>query len=93
MSQYENPQAGQGRPMPKREQDLFKSVVKHYETKQYKKGMKAADSILKKFPNHGETLCMKGLIMNMTSSVTGESGGTKEDAIAMVKLGLMNDMR
>jgi hypothetical protein len=26
---------------------------KSYETKQYKKGLKAADSILKKFPDHG----------------------------------------
>jgi len=79
--------------MPKREQDLFKSVVKHYETKQYKKGMKAADSILKKFPNHGETLCMKGLILNMTSSKPGDQGGTKKDAVDLVKLGLMKDMR
>jgi len=87
MSQYENPQAGQNRPLPKREQDLFKSVVKHYETKQYKKGIKAADSILKKFPNHGETLCMKGLILNMTP----EPG--KKEAVPMVKLGLTKDMR
>lgn len=92
MNQYENPQAGKGRPMPKREQELFKSVVKHYETKQYKKGLKAADSILKKFPNHGETLCMKGLILNMTSSKTGGGGATKKDAVDMVKLGLMKDM-
>jgi peptide alpha-N-acetyltransferase len=83
--QEDNPQAGQGRPLPKKEQDLFKSVVRQYETKQYKKGMKAADAILKKFPKHGETLCMKGLITNYT--------GTKEEAITLVKMGLMNDMR
>lgn len=29
---------------------------KSYETKQYKKGLKAADSILKKFPEHGGML-------------------------------------
>lgn len=28
---------------------------KSYETKQYKKGLKAADTILKKFPEHGGT--------------------------------------
>jgi hypothetical protein len=33
--------------------------VKLYETKQYKKAIKAADQILKKFPDHGETLAMK----------------------------------
>lgn len=29
------------------------------QTKQYKKGIKTADAILKKFPEHGETLAMK----------------------------------
>lgn len=29
------------------------SWQKSYETKQYKKGLKAADAILKKFPDHG----------------------------------------
>lgn len=28
-------------------------LQKSYETKQYKKGLKAADTILKKFPEHG----------------------------------------
>eukprot|EP00934_Nitzschia_sp_Nitz4_P003979 Nitzschia sp. Nitz4//scaffold19_size178191//168714//171518//NITZ4_002014-RA/size178191-augustus-gene-0.86-mRNA-1//1//CDS//3329540792//3969//frame0 len=79
-----NPQAGQGRPLPKRESDLFKNVVKHYETKQYKKALKQADTILKKFPNHGETLAMKGLILNCMSK--------NEEAHALVRQGLVNDM-
>jgi len=103
-NQYENPQAGQNRPLPKREQDLFKSVVKHFETKQYKKGIKAAESILKKFPKHGETMCMKGLILNTMAyspssgnNAANKGGSTakerKEEAVNMVKMGLMNDMR
>jgi peptide alpha-N-acetyltransferase len=80
-----NPQAGQGRPLPKKENDLFKNVVKHYEMKQYKKATKQADTILKKFPNHGETLAMKGLILNCLSK--------RDEAHALVKIGLMNDMR
>lgn len=80
-----NPQAGQGRPLPKKESDLFKNVVKHYETKQYKKAAKQAETILKKFPNHGETLAMKGLVLNCLNK--------KEEAHALVKQGLMNDMR
>lgn len=80
-----NPQAGQGRPLPKKENDLFKNVVKHYEQKQYKKAAKQADYILKKFPKHGETLAMKGLVMNSMSK--------RDDAHALVKQGLMNDMR
>lgn len=31
----------------------FPMLQKSYETKQYKKGLKAADTILKKFPDHG----------------------------------------
>jgi peptide alpha-N-acetyltransferase len=80
-----NPQAGQGRPLPKKENDLFKNVVKYYEQKQYKKAIKHADTILKKYPNHGETLAMKGLVLNNMSK--------KDEAHALVKQGLMNDMR
>ena len=36
----------------------------HTHTSQYKKGLKAADAVLKKFPNHGETQAMKGLTLN-----------------------------
>ena len=35
---------------------LFLLLQKSYETKQYKKGLKAADAILKKFPDHGGIL-------------------------------------
>lgn len=45
--------------LPSKEQGLFRQVVKYYETKQYKKALKAADQVLKKFPDHGETLSMK----------------------------------
>lgn len=80
-----NPQSGAGRPLPKKEADLFKNVVKHYESKQYKKAIKQADTILKKFPNHGETLAMKGLTLNNMSK--------RDEAHELVKLGLRNDMR
>ena len=50
--------------LPPKENTLFKSIVKFYETKQYKKGLKAADLVLKKHPEHGETLAMKGLVLN-----------------------------
>lgn len=46
-------------PLPTKETGLFRQVVKFYESKQYKKAIKAADQILKKFPEHGETLAMK----------------------------------
>ena len=63
-----NPQAGQGRPLPKKEADVFKNVIKFYESKQYKKGLKSADALLKRYPDHGETLCMKGLIVNAVAA-------------------------
>ncbi len=90
-SNEKNPQAGQNRPLPKKDQDLFRQIVRFYETKQYKKGIKSADTILKKFPNHGETLCMKGLILNCM--VLGKGKEKRDEAINLVKIGLMNDMR
>jgi N-alpha-acetyltransferase 15/16, NatA auxiliary subunit len=81
----DNPQAGSGRPLPKREADLFRNVVKQYELKQYKKAIKQADVILKKYPNHGETLAMKGLTLNYMSK--------RDEAHVLVKEGLMHDMR
>ena len=85
MASNDNPQAGQNRPLPKKEADLFKNVVKHYELKQYKKAVKQADAILKKYPKHGETLAMKGLTLNCMAR--------REEAHALVKEGLMHDMR
>jgi len=70
--------------LPPKESALFKSIVKHYETKQYKKGMKVADMVLKKFPEHGETLAMKGLIMNCLER--------KTEAYDLVRRGIKQDM-
>ncbi|KAI7743200.1 hypothetical protein M8C21_020556, partial [Ambrosia artemisiifolia] len=68
-----------------KEANLFKLIVKSYEIKQYKKGLKAADAILKKFPDHGETLSMKGLTLNCMDR--------KPEAYELVKLGLKNDLK
>ncbi|PBP22556.1 tetratricopeptide [Diplocarpon rosae] len=68
-----------------KEQSLFRTVVRNYEDKQYKKGVKAADQILKKSPKHGDTLAMKALIMN--------SQGKTEEAFALAKVALTCDMR
>ncbi|XP_074275958.1 N-terminal acetyltransferase A complex auxiliary subunit NAA15 [Silene latifolia] len=74
-----------GASLPPKEANLFKLIVKSYETKQYKKGLKAADAILKKFPDHGETLSMKGLTLNCMDR--------KTEAYELVKLGLKNDLK
>uniref|UniRef100_A0A2P2MTN8 Uncharacterized protein n=1 Tax=Rhizophora mucronata TaxID=61149 RepID=A0A2P2MTN8_RHIMU len=74
-----------GASLPPKEANLFKLIVKSYETKQYKKGLKAADAILKKFPDHGETLSMKGLTLNCMDR--------KTEAYELVRLGLKNDLK
>mmetsp|Transcript_60793 Transcript_60793/g.144847 ORF Transcript_60793/g.144847 Transcript_60793/m.144847 type:complete len:936 (-) Transcript_60793:39-2846(-) len=71
--------------LPAKDQAVFRSIVKFYETKQYKKGVKAADSILKKHPEHGETLCMKGLTLSYLDK--------KEEAYELVRKGLKHDLR
>jgi len=71
--------------LPSKEQTMFKNIVRLYETKQYKRGVKMADTILKKFPHHGETLAMKGLILN--------SQEKKEEAYELVKQGLSHNLR
>ncbi|KAI9674723.1 MAG: hypothetical protein M1817_001627 [Caeruleum heppii] len=48
-------------------------------------GLKAADHILRKNPNHGDTLAMKALIIN--------SQGKTEEAFALAKIALRNDMK
>jgi tetratricopeptide (TPR) repeat protein len=51
--------------LPKKEAELFHQLVSCYEKKEYKKGIRTADTILKKFPTHAETLSMKGLICHL----------------------------
>ncbi|EJT99366.1 N-terminal acetyltransferase A auxiliary subunit [Dacryopinax primogenitus] len=55
-----------------------------YETKLYKKGIKTADTILKKFPEHGETLCMKGLILH--------SMDRREEGLELIRKGVRLDL-
>ncbi len=71
--------------LPKKEAEQFRLLVDCYEKKNFKKGIKTADAILKKFPNSGETQAMKGIILN--------SMGKKIEAYELVKLGLKNDVR
>ncbi|KAJ1549120.1 hypothetical protein HK405_009547 [Cladochytrium tenue] len=50
--------------LPSKEASILKAVMKFYENKQYKKGMKSCDQILRKCPEHGETLSMKALFLS-----------------------------
>lgn len=68
-----------------KESSIFKSIVKHYETKQYKKGLKLADGILKKCPNHGETLAMRGLLLHCMDK--------REEGFEFVRKGLKCNLK
>lgn len=59
--------------LPSKESTLFKNALKFYENKSYKKGLKTADQILKKFPEHGESLAMKGLFCSHLPDRKGEA--------------------
>lgn len=74
-------------PLPPKENSLFKRILKCYEQKQYKNGLKFAKQILSnpKFAEHGETLAMKGLTLNCL--------GRKEEAYEYVRRGLRNDLK
>lgn len=64
---------------------LFKQLLQNYETKEYKKGVKNADLILKRYPHHGETMAMKGLILTNIDR--------KEEGWECVRKGLRNDLK
>ncbi|KZT00643.1 NMDA receptor-regulated protein 1a [Laetiporus sulphureus 93-53] len=72
------------RALPSKEATLFKELLNLYETRQLKKGLKTADQIVKKFPEHGETLCMKGLILTHM--------GRREEGLELVKKGIRLDL-
>ncbi|KAJ7057790.1 NMDA receptor-regulated protein 1-domain-containing protein [Mycena amicta] len=72
------------RALPSKESGLFKELLTLYETRQLKKGLKTADQILKKFPEHGETMCMKGLVLTHM--------GRREEGVELVRKGVRNDL-
>ncbi len=61
--------------------------MQFYELKQYKKGLKAAESILAVYPNHGQTMCMKGLTLFYVHK------DKRDEAYALVKAGLKFGLR
>jgi peptide alpha-N-acetyltransferase len=71
--------------LPRKEQELFRTLVQCYEKKAYNKGIKTANAILTKFPQHGETLSMKGLISNCM--------GKRDEAHELCKQGLRNGLK
>lgn len=73
--------------LPPKENALFKKILRCYEHKQYKNGLKFAKTILTnpKYCEHGETLAMKGLTLNCL--------GRKDEAYEFVRRGLKNNLK
>ncbi|CAO3610018.1 unnamed protein product [Cunninghamella blakesleeana] len=72
------------RELPPKENAVFRNLLVNYEMKNYKKGLKLANSILKKYPEHGETLAMKGIFLNNLDK--------KAEGYEYVKKGVRNDL-
>lgn len=72
------------RQLPTKEASNFRAALKLYESKQYKKAVKTADGILKKHPDHGETMSVKGL------SLCGLN--KKEEGFDLIRKGLAKDI-
>ncbi|VDM59394.1 unnamed protein product [Angiostrongylus costaricensis] len=81
------PGQSSSQPLPSKELGLFKKIIKSYEQKKYRFGLKYAKTILSNpnFSEHGETLAMKGLILNCM--------GKQQEAQECVKRGLMADLK
>ncbi|KAL8414295.1 hypothetical protein RB594_005503 [Gaeumannomyces avenae] len=72
-------------PLSTRDNNLLRTVVRNFEDKQYRRGLKAAEQILKKNPKHGDTMAMKALIMN--------AQGKTEEAFVLGKEAVSVDMK
>ncbi|KAJ3191514.1 N-alpha-acetyltransferase 16, NatA auxiliary subunit [Irineochytrium annulatum] len=71
--------------LPAKEAALMKAVLqKFHENKQHKKGMKTADQILRKFPDHAETMAMKALFLSSLER--------KEEAHELIKKSIKLDL-
>lgn len=88
--------------LPSKETTLFKELLSQYENRQLKKGLKIADQILKKFPNHGgmwRVVCRSNLFANdrlqETLCMKGlilTHMGERDAGLDLVKMGMKLDL-
>ncbi|BGO94951.1 hypothetical protein NBRC10512_000630 [Rhodotorula toruloides] len=62
----------------------FRDVLTRYEAKEYQKGLDEVQLILDQYPEHGESLCMKGMFLCCLDR--------KDEGYELVKRGVKNDM-
>jgi len=88
-------------PLPSKEASLFKELLTLYETRQIKKGLKTADQILKKFPDHGGlwiSSSVSHVLIHFPPETLCMKGlvlthmGRREEGIDLVKKGVRLDL-
>lgn len=88
-------------PLPSKEASLFKELLTLYETRQIKKGLKTADQILKKFPDHGGvriSSSVSRVLIHFPPETLCMKGlvlthmGRREEGIDLVKKGVRLDL-
>ncbi|WFD33500.1 hypothetical protein MCUN1_000313 [Malassezia cuniculi] len=71
-------------PLPAKERALFARLLNEYETKKHRLALKTADAILKRVPEHGETLAIKGLVLFTMHE--------RAEGLRLAKLGVRYDL-
>ena len=85
MASKKGADSGRQEPLKSKEMGLYRDLLKLYDDKSYKKAIKVADNILKKYPDHGETLALKG--------VCSFNIGLKPAGYELLKLAARNDLK
>ncbi|KEG03855.1 N-alpha-acetyltransferase 15, NatA auxiliary subunit, putative [Plasmodium vinckei vinckei] len=69
-----------------KEMNNFRLMTQMIELKKYKKALKTCEQILKKYPKNGETLSVKGYLLNLIDE------NNKEEAFKYAKEGIINNL-
>ncbi|CAD2114366.1 hypothetical protein YYG_00603 [Plasmodium vinckei petteri] len=72
--------------LPTKEMNNFRLMTQMIELKKYKKALKTCEQILKKHPKNGETLSVKGYLLNLIDE------NNKEEAFKYAKEGIINNL-
>lgn len=92
----------QRKPLPLKEQTLFKELLSQYENRTLKRALKTADQILKKIPDHGGRCLFIWLFFVMLSldletlcmkGLVLSHMNRKDEGLELVKKGLVFDMQ
>ena len=70
--------------LPAKEATILRRAIAEYDSGKYKVSLKSAETVLKKSPNHGETLAVKGLCLAQLER--------KVEAVEVAKQGLRQDL-